>query len=571
MKIKTCKLAMGSLAVLAAGVIFAKEEAFDLVIYGSSPAALTSAVEAQKHGKRAVIVCPETRIGGLTTGGLGQTDIGNKSAFGGLALQFYKDVADYYKNEANWKYEKRSDYVPDGQCAGSLGEDSMWTFEPCAALKILNGWEKKYGLDIRRGEYLDRSKVEVEVEGGQRRISAIRTLKGDVYRGKMFVDATYEGDLLAAAGVSYIVGREANSVYGETISGVQKAKSIGHQLSPGIDPYVVKGDKTSGLLPGVAPYDPNEKDGDGDKRVQAYCFRMCLTDAPENRIPFVKPENYDEKDFELLFRDFESQAALDPEKFKANAKDYWKFMPWINSRMPNRKTDTNNRCGFSTDFIGANWAWPEASYEERAKILKAHLDYQMGLMWTLANHPRVPAAVREEVSKWGTCKDEFADGLGNGWQSQLYVREGRRMIGDTVMTEAYCRHQKSAARPVAMAAYTMDSHNCQRYVGADGFVHNEGNIEDYAVLKLGPYSIDYGALIPKKAECGNLFVPVCLSASHMAFGSIRMEPVFFAMGHVAGAAAALSIDNGCVVQDLEYAKLREVLLAEGQVVERVKK
>ena len=291
MKIKTCKLAMGSLAVLAAGVIFAKEEAFDLVIYGSSPAALTSAVEAQKHGKRAVIVCPETRIGGLTTGGLGQTDIGNKSAFGGLALQFYKDVADYYKNEANWKYEKRSDYVPDGQCAGSLGEDSMWTFEPSAALKILNGWEKKYGLDIRRGEYLDRSKVEVEVEGGQRRISAIRTLKGDVYRGKMFVDATYEGDLLAAAGVSYIVGREANSVYGETISGVQKAKSVGHQLSPGIDPYVVKGEKTSGLLPGVAPYDPNEKDGDGDKRVQAYSCRRCLTDGPENRIPFVKPEN----------------------------------------------------------------------------------------------------------------------------------------------------------------------------------------------------------------------------------------------------------------------------------------
>ena len=561
------ELIAGAVAAALSVTAFAKEESFDLVIYGSSPAALTSAIEAQKHGRTAVIVCPETRIGGLTTGGLGQTDIGNKSAFGGLALQFYREVADYYKDEANWKYEKRSDYMPDGQCAGSLGEDSMWTFEPSVALKILNGWEKKYGLDIRRGEYLDRqSKSGVEVEGG--RIKSIKTLKGNVFRGKMFVDATYEGDLMAAAGVSYIVGREANSVYGETISGVQKAKSVGHQLAPGIDPYVVKGDKSSGLLPGVAPYDPDEKDGDGDGRVQAYCFRMCLTDAPENRIPFVKPADYDERDFELLFRDFESKQARDPSKFAANAKNARKCVPWINSRMPNRKTDTNNRYGFSTDFIGRNWAWPEASYEERAKILKAHLDYQMGLMWTLANHPRVPAVVRKEVSKWGTCRDEFADGLGNGWQSQLYVREGRRMIGDVVVTEAYCRHRKSASRPVAMAAYTMDSHNTQRYVGADGFVHNEGNIEDDAVLKLGPYSIDYGALIPKRGECGNLFVPVCLSASHMAFGSIRMEPVFFAMGHVAGAAAALSIDNGCVVQDLEYAKLREVLLAEGQVIER---
>ena len=548
---KTAFLASVFSAALAASVSAA--ESFDVVIYGSSPAALTSAIEAQKHGKTAVIVCPETRIGGLTTGGLGQTDIGNKSAFGGLALQFYRDVADYYKNEANWKYEKRSDYVPDGQCAGSLGEDSMWTFEPSAALKILDGWAKKHGLDIRRGEYLDRSEVEVESEGGRRKISAIRTLKGNVYRGKMFVDATYEGDLLAAAGVSYIVGREANSVYGETVSGVQKAKAVYHQLSSGVDPYVVKGDPASGLLPGVEPRDPAEKDGDGDRRVQAYCFRMCLTDAPENRIPFVKPANYDEKDYELLFRNYENGE---------------KSVPWINSRMPNRKTDTNNRLGFSTDFIGANWAWPEASYEERAKILKAHLDYQMGLMWTLANHPRIPAPVRNEVSRWGTCKDEFADGFGNGWQSQLYVREGRRMIGDTVMTEAHCRHQKSAARPVAMAAYTMDSHHVRRFVGADGFVHNEGDIEDDEVQKLGPYSIDYGALIPKKAECGNLFVPVCLSASHMAFGSIRMEPVFFSLGQVAGAAAALSIDNGCVVQDLEYAKLREVLLAEGQVIER---
>ena len=534
---------------VAAGIAVATfaAESYDVVIYGSSPAALTAAIEAQNHGKTAVIVCPETRIGGLTTGGLGQTDIGNKSAFGGLALQFYKDVADYYKDSANWKYEKRSDYVPDGQCAGSLGEDSMWTFEPSAALKILNGWEKKHNLKIVRGEFLDRSATGVQKDGAK--IVSFKTLSGRTF---------------AAAGVSYVAGREPNSLYNEKNSGIQRVKTVHHQMNKGVDPYVVKGDPSSGLLPYVEKDCP-EPDGSGDKRVQAYCFRMCLTDDPTNRIPFVKPSNYDPLNFELLLRNLE---AIDPKFYVEQAKNYWHYMPWINSRMPNRKTDTNNRTGFSTDFIGQNWAWPEATYEERAKILKAHLDYQMGLMWTLANDPRVPAPIRNEVAKWGTCKDEFLDGLGNGWQTQLYVREGRRMVGDYVMTEANCRHLVKAARPIAMGAYTMDSHNCRRYVGADGFVHNEGNIEDYETLKLGPYPIDYGAIVPKKAECTNLYVPVCLSASHMAFGSIRMEPVFFALGQVAGAAAALSIDANCAAQDLEYAKLREVLVAEGQVIER---
>ena len=553
MKIKTCKLAMGSLAVLAAGVIFAKEEAFDLVIYGSSPAALTSAVEAQKHGKRAVIVCPETRIGGLTTGGLGQTDIGNKSAFGGLALQFYKDVADYYKNEANWKYEKRSDYVPDGQCAGSLGEDSMWTFEPSAALKILNGWEKKYGLDIRRGEYLDRSKVEVEVEGGQRRISAIRTLKGDVYRGKMFVDATYEGDLLAAAGVSYIVGREANSVYGETISGVQKAKSVGHQLSPGIDPYVVKGDKTSGLLPGVAPYDPNEKDGDGDKRVQAYCYRLCMTDADANRLPFAKPDAYDRNRYEILARVY---AAGWRETFH-------KF-----DRVPNLKTDTNNHGPFSADFIGGGSdEWPEASYARRDEIAAAHKQYQMGLCYFTANDPSVPAEIRTKCAKWGLAKDEFTDN--GGWPYHIYVREGRRMLGEYVTSEHDCLHRAADPRQgvargsIGMGSYHLDSHNVRRYVTPDGWVQNEG---DLGVRPKRAYPIDYGSIIPRRAECTNLLVPVAVSATHAAFGSIRMEPVFFILGESAATAAAFAAKDGRAVQDVDVAALRERLLKDGQIL-----
>ena len=551
-------------AAVTVSAAFAQEE-FDVVIYGSSPAALTAAIEAKDLGRSAVIVCPETRIGGLTTGGLGQTDIGNKSAFGGLALQFYRDVADYYRDAANWKWQKRGDYLPDGQCSGTKGEASMWTFEPSAALRILEGWEKKHGLDIRRGEWLDRGKgkIEVEGEGEQRRIVSFRTLSGNVYCGKMFVDATYEGDLMAAAGVSYCVGREANSVYGETISGNAPAArgSDHHNFRPGVDPHVVKGDSKSGLLPNVEPYDPNEKPGDGDRRVQAYCFRMCLTDVPENRIPFAKPAGYDERDYELLFRNFE---AAPKDAFDGNLT--WK-LPWINSRMPNRKTDTNNRDGFSTDFIGRNWNWPEASYAEREKILREHLDYQRGLMWTLANHPRVPERVRQEMSRWGTCRDEFQDGLGDGWQRQLYVREARRLVGDTIMTEHHCRGTQTVKRPVALGAYGMDSHHVRRHVTKDGFVRNEGNVEDYTAAdgktRFPPYGIDYGAIVPKRGECANLFVPVCVSASHIAFGSIRMEPVFFSLGQVAGVAAALAIKDGKAVQDVDYTALRARLVADG--------
>ena len=566
------------------------EAAYDVVIYGSSPAALTAAIAAQRLGKTAVIVSPETRIGGLTTGGLGQTDIGNKAAFGGLALQFSKDVAAYYRDEANWKWQKRSDYLPDGQCAGTKGEESMWTFEPSAALKILEGWERKYDLKIVRGKRLNRTpgrgKVQIlREEGKGERITSFETEDGAVFRGKMFVDATYEGDLMAAAGVPYTVGREPNLCYDETISGIQNRMAEYHQFNPGVDPYVRKGDPKSGLLPGVEPYDPNEKDGDGDRRVQAYCFRMCLTDVPENRIPFVKPEGYNELDYEILFRNFEAASEEDRAAFASGAwLEKGRLQPAKFSPMPNRKTDSNNNSGVSTDFIGGNWNWPEASYAEREKILKAHLDWQMGLMWTLANHPRVPEGVRAVFSRWGTCKDEFADGPGSGWQSQLSVREARRLVSDYVMTEANCRGERVASRPVAMGAYTMDSHHVRRVVGADGFLHNEGDVEDYrryspwgekASLLTGnrredtfdPFPIDYGAIVPKRWWGTNLFVPVCLSASHMAFGAIRMEPVFFALGQVAGTAAAQAIDSGCVVQDLAYGPLRARLLADGQVLE----
>ena len=530
----------------------------DIVIYGSTPAALSAAVQAKRMGRSAVIVCPETRIGGLTTGGLGATDIGNKAAFGGIALDFYKDVAKYYGNPDHLVVQFPNEKKRKATSAGILKSESKWTFEPSVALTILEGWEKRDGLDIRRNEWLDRANG-VEKKDG--RIVSIKTLSGSVYSGKVFIDATYEGDLMAAAGVSYHVGREANSVYGETLNGNEPAQAKFHQLHKGIDPYVKPGDPTSGLLPCVEPYDPNFKPGDGDKRVQAYCFRMCLTDNPANRIPFKKPEGYDEKDYELMFR----HLALGPLDRHG--------MPWINSKMPNCKTDTNNRTGFSTDFIGQNWNWPEASYAEREKILAAHLKYQRGLMWTLANHLRVPEKIRNEVSRWGTCKDEFTDGLGDGWQKQLYVREARRMIGEYVMTEANCRGKVAAPRPIAMGAYTMDSHHVRRYVTAEGYVQNEGDVEvgsDSKGRRFPPYPIDYGAIVPKRAECANLFVPVCLSASHIAFGSIRMEPVFFALGQAAGTAASLAVEKGVAVQDVPYGALSGRLRADGQVLEFVK-
>ena len=540
------------------GVLPEPSRVFDLVIYGGTSAGVAAAVQAKRMGlKNVVLLEPTTRIGGLTTGGLGQTDIGVKWAFGGIAREFYRGIRAYYNDERNWKWQKRGEYKSGGQSQTADHEDTMWTFEPSAALSVLEGWEKRDGLDIRRGEWLDREKGKVECEGGggERRIVSIRTLSGKTFRAKMFVDATYEGDLMAAACVSYAVGREANSVYGETINGVQTGwhpadfpKEWDNQIHVKVDPYVVPGDKASGLVCGVEPEGRDAPNGSGDHRVQAYCFRLCLTDVPENRIPFAKPEGYDERDYEILFRMGEQGDDLTLSNF---------------APMPNRKTDSNNRGGFSMDFIGGNWNYPDASYAERERIVREHLRYQQGLMWTLANHPRIPEKVRAFYSAWGTCKDEFADGLGDGWQRQLYVREARRMIGDYVMTEHDCRQVRKVPRPVCLAAYGMDSHNVRRHV-VDGKVRNEGDVQDHKFKR--PYPVEYGSIVPKRRECANLFVPVCVSASHMAFGSIRMEPVFFALGQVAGTAAAQALAAGVAVQDVDYACLRERLLADGQVV-----
>jgi hypothetical protein len=532
-----------------------KKTKYDLVIYGGTSGGIAAAIQAKRMGKSVIVIEPSTRIGGLTTGGLGQTDIGNKAAIGGIAREFYQDIRKFYDNPSNWNWQEKADYLDGGQTRTAAGEDAMWTFEPSAALSVYDEMSFEHDVDIVYAERLDRASG-VVMEDGQ--IVSIAMESGQVYEGRMFIDATYEGDLMASAGISYTVGRESNSQYGENLNGVQDndtSRTItgvlsrngwNHNFVRGVDPYVEKGNPESGLLPFIDPDGPGQS-GKGDKRVQAYCYRMCLTDHPENRIPFEKPEGYNELDYELLLRHYEAGG---------------KGFPWINSAMPNRKTDTNNRDGFSTDFIGQNYEYPEASYEEREEIRVKHRQYQKGLMWTLANHPRIPEYLRTEVSRWGTCKDEFE--REDGWQQQLYVREARRMISDYVMTQKNCEGIIVADDPVGMGAYGMDSHNVQRHVDPDGFVRNEGNVE--AKVK-SPYPISYKSIVPKSSECTNLLVPVCLSATHIAFGSIRMEPVFMVLGQSAATAACLAIDDKVNVQDLDYEKLNKRLIADKQVLQ----
>ncbi len=528
------------------------EPVYDLVIYGATSAGVAAAIQAKRMNQQVILLSNTDRVGGLTTGGLGQTDIGNKAAIGGISREFYKRINTYYQEDQNWKWQKKSAYKDGGQTQTEAGEEAMWTFEPSAALQIYEGWMKEEGVQVVKGELLDR-KSGVEMEGN--RIVSITMLNGHQYVGRHFMDATYEGDLMAAAGVSYTVGRESNSEYNETMNGVHTqlraktrtghhaANAINHNFVDGVDPYKVKGDPSSGLLPFINPDGPGEE-GQGDHHVQAYCYRMCLTDHPDNRIPFEKPDNYNELDYELLLRNYE--AGEDG-------------FPWINSAMPNRKTDTNNRTGFSTDFIGQNYDYPEASYAERQVIADRHRDYQKGLMWTLANHSRIPEKIRSEVARWGTCKDEFA--REDGWQEQLYVREARRMKGVLVMTQAHCEGLEVVEDVIGLAAYGMDSHNTQRYVNEQGYVKNEGNVEAHVA---SPYAISYRAILPEREECVNLLVPVCLSASHIAFGSIRMEPVFMVLGQSAATAAALAQEAGQVLHDLPYDALRAKLLQDKQ-------
>ena len=471
----------------------------DVCIYGATSGGVTAAFTAKKMGKSVIIVESSGHIGGMTTGGLGFTDIGKVEIIKGMALDFYKRVgAIYGKNSPVFQFEPH--------VASEVFDHYIYS----AKIPIL----KNYGIaKVNKEESSIRS-----IRVNNRKNSSACAL----IRAKVFIDCSYEGDLMAMAGVSYTVGRESNSQYGETYNGVQVLE--GHQFPDGISPYVVPGDKESGLLYGILQ-EPVGKHGEGDNHVQAYNFRITLTDDSTNKIPITRPENYEPAHYELLLREIAQSHITDINKI------------FIWSMMPNRKTDINNRNGFSTDMIGASWTYPEASYAEREKIVKAHKDYTIGLLYFCGHDPRMPEEIRKEMLRWGYPKDEYAQW--GHFTPQLYVREARRMVGRLVMTQQHCQGSAIAHDSIGWAAYTMDSHNCGRYV-INGMVKNEGNVE-IGISK--PYNISYRAITPKENECTNLLVPVCLSASHIAYGSIRMEPVFMVLGQTSAIAASLAIDE----------------------------
>lgn len=508
--------------LILAGLIFLLHASYaqtikqvDLCVYGGTSAGVVAAYTASKAGKTVLLIEPGQMLGGMSSGGLGQTDIGNKYVVRGLALDFYRRLGKHY------------------------GSFEQWIFEPHAAESTF-----KWYIDHCKAEVVyEQLLMDVSKQGSQitnitlQSATKLGTVSMKV-RAKVYLDCTYEGDLLAKAGVSYHVGREDNKVYGETLNGVQLL--TGHQFPDGVDPYVVPGNPSSGLLWGInrESVKPN---GTGDKKVQAYNYRIALTNVPSNRIPITKPDNYDPKRYELLRR----QKQLQPWK-ELNDVFIW-------SLMPNGKTDINNRNGFSTDMIGMSWEYPEASYERRREIIKAHEDYTKGLLYFVGHDPSVPTFIREEMNKWGYPKDEYVNN-GN-WSPQLYVREARRMIGELVMTQHHCQGEEVVKDEVGYAAYNMDSHNCDRAV-VNGQVKNEGNVE---VGGFPPYPVSYRAITPKRTEASNLLVPVCVSASHIAYGSIRMEPVFMVLGQSAAVAACLAIDKNIPVQEVAVEEIKSVL------------
>lgn len=492
----------------------------DVCVYGGTSAGVIAAYSAKKMGKTVLLIEPGKNLGGLSSGGLGFTDIGNKYVVTGLSKDFYRRIGKHY------------------------GKLEQWVFEPHVAERIFNDYIKEAKVDVLYGYRLS-----TLIKNG----SAIKSISvepaaaiskpGDkVVNAKVFIDCSYEGDLMAKANVSYTIGREANSKYNETYNGVQLLD--GHQFPDHIDPYRIKGDSTSGLLWGISTNRLMPR-GSGDRKVQAYNYRVCLTDNPENVIPITRPEGYDRTHYELLLRLMEKQ------KDKLTLDDYF-----IWSEMPNRKTDINNRNGFSTDMIGANHAYPDGDYALRKKYVEDLTGYTKGLFYFLGHDEQVPAALRNQMLKWGYPKDEFKGN--NNWSFQPYIREARRMVGAYVMTENNCTGKEVVKDGIGWAAYNMDSHNTDRIV-VNHMVKNEGNVE---IPGIAPYPVSYSAIVPKEQDCSNLIVPVCLSASHIAYGSIRMEPVFMVLSQVAGLAASMAADQSVAVQHVDYKRINEKLIAD---------
>lgn len=492
----------------------------DVCVYGGTSAGVIAAYKIASSGKSVILIEPGRNLGGLSSGGLGATDIGREEAISGLSRDFYLRLGEKYGLD-----------------------DVAWHFEPKVAEEVFNDYIREAGIRV----LFDYSVVNVHKRGAEIQTVTFRDYehgKDDlIVRAAVFIDCSYEGDLMALSGVSYTVGREPNSQYGETWNGVQISKD--NQVPPGIDPYVIPGDSASGLIWGVSP-EPVAEAGSGDHKVQAYCYRLCMTTDPENMIPVSMPDNYDPAHYEVLRRIIQQRDSMQW------VQRIWQLYLRIID-MPNNKVDINNKGGFSLSMAGANWEYPEADYWRRKEIAKKIEEYNRGIIYFLGHDPDVPEHVRMQMLQYGWPKDEFVNN--NHFPHQLYVREARRMIGQLVMTEHHCMSREFAHDGIARGSYNMDSHNCDRHV-IDGMVVNEGDVQ---VRLPGPYDISYRAILPLRHECTNLLVPVCLSASHIAYGSIRMEPVFMMLGEAAGLAAVLAIERGVQLSDLDGRELKKLL------------
>lgn len=504
------------------------QQAFDLVVYGGTAGGVMTAVSGARGGLKTVLIEPRANLGGMATGGLSRTDVGKREVIGGLALEFYYRVGQRYQmyrylNPVSWFYEPH------------VGESVMKEMLSEAGVKVL--FHRRL-----------REKDGVRKQGTQ--VTAIVMENGETYTGKVFADCSYEGDLMAQAKVSYTWGRESMAQYGESLAGVRDRTPY-HQFQVDIPARGPDG----ALLPEISA-EPRGASGAADKRVQAYNFRIIATNNPANRIPWPKPRNYDPKRYELL-------ARLLPAMEKKLGRSQVFHELTLIANIPNQKADFNNNGAFSTDYIGKNYDYPDGSYRRREEIWQEHVDYVQGFYYFLANDPRVPRPLQLEVRDWGLCKDEYEDT--GYWPHQLYVREARRMVGEYVVVQKDLQTERVKPDAIGMGSYNSDSHNVQRFINAAGNAENEGDMQ----VPVQPYQIPFRVMLPKRAEVANLLVPVCFSASHVAYSSLRMEPQYMIIGHAAGVAAQLAIRDNKLVQEVAVPELQKILKSQAAVFEYV--
>jgi len=514
-----------ALLLAFASSCFAATRHFDVVVYGGTAGGVMAAVSAAREGLNVALLEPRTHVGGMVSGGLGWTDYGTREVIGGYALEFYYRAGLHYR-------------------MSRYGHELAWMHEPHVAEDIFRQMLAEAHVTLIEQSRLP-EKGGVLKDGA--RVKEIRTENGESYTAGVFIDSSYEGDLMAQAGVSYTWGREGIAQYNESLAGMRGLTPF-HQFLVNVSPK----DGAGNLLPEISPAQPAAF-GAADRGVQCYNYRMCFSNVAANQVAFAKPDGYNPRRYALL-------ARLIAARTKAEGK-----VPALRTLLkidllPDGKADVNNNGAFSTDYIGGSRDYPNASYAQREAIWKAHKDYQAGLFYFLANDPQVPASLRAEMNRWGLCKDEFTD-MGN-WPHQLYIREARRMVGEFVMTQKDLQTELTKPDPIGMGSYNSDSHNIQRIVAADGFVRNEGDVQ----VSVKPYQIPYGVMLPKRAEATNLLVPVCFSASHVAYSSLRMEPQYMILGQAAGVAAKMALEGQTSVQQIDQHKLSQTLEAQGAVL-----